>query len=192
MLARLFWASLYTVQPAECSYLQRYQECVSRKPSQNLVILAPLKLSCVERGYNKELDGWPAANILSREPLLLFFLFFLFFFLFGPIFILKCAFCKAYLSLIRPLDEKDKQTNKQTNKINTPLLASSTLVQRAKYEAETSLWSNGGESAKLIAGLPRCNMNSMADVREEVYCWWILVFYSLNKAASYFFQKLTR
>ena len=113
MLARLFWASLYTVQPAECSYLQRYQDCVSRKPSQNLVILAPLKLSCVGRGYNKELDGWPAANILSREPLLLFFLFFLFFFLFGPIFILKCAFCKAYLSLIRPLDEKDKQTNKQ-------------------------------------------------------------------------------
>ena len=48
------------------------------------------------------------------------------------------------------------------------MLANATLVQRAKYEAETSLWCIGGESAMLIAGLLRCNMNSMADFREEV------------------------
>ena len=139
---------------------------MSRKPLRNSVILAPLKLSCVGRGYNKELDGLPAANILSREPLLLFFLFFLFFFLFGPIFILKCAYCKAYLTLIRPLDKKGKK--KQQKKHAFEMLANSTLVQRAKYKAETSLWCISGESAKLIAGLPRCNMNSMADLREEV------------------------
>lgn len=83
------------------------------------------------------------------------------------IFILKCAYCKAYLSLIRPPDKKRKNKNKN-KKHAFEMLANSTLVQRAKWEAETSLWCIGGESAKLIAGLPRCNMNSMADFREEV------------------------
>ena len=48
------------------------------------------------------------------------------------------------------------------------MLSNATLLQRAKHEAETRLWCIGGESAKLIAGLLRCSMNSMADFREEL------------------------